>query len=368
MRLSRSGWRQKLNNHQPPRVYLLVAAVVLAGCRGPQTATALPVSGNPPPITPTLPPALLPSPSPTIGFTPAPTDTAPPLPTPTPTPDPYSGLYVDDLRARGYGGGEIALVQTLAVTRAFTRTLIAYPSDGLTIYGFMNTPRGTGPFPVIIVNHGYLNPANYQTLTYMTRYTDPLARAGFLVIHPDYRGYGQSDPGSNLFRIGYAIDVLNLIALVRQLPYADPQAIGLFGHSMGGGISLRVSTVSPDVKAVLLYGSMSGDENANFAKIADWRGDPGLPELSMPPEVVSRISPINYLANIQAALSLHHGDADATVPPEWSADLYMRLTALEKEVAYFSYPGQPHTFVDDGHTLLIERSLAFFEEHLRGVR
>jgi len=56
------------------------------------------------------------------------------------------------------------------------------------------------------------------------------------------------------------------------------------------------------------------------------------------------------------------------VPPEWSADLYMRLTALEKEVAYFSYPGQPHTFVDDGHTLLIERSLAFFEEHLRGVR
>src|SRR3972149_2163052 len=125
MRLSRSGWRQKLNNLQPPRVYLLVAAVVLAGCRGPQTATALPVSAHPPPIAPTLPPPLPPPPGPTIGFPPAPTDTAPPLPTPTPTPDPYSGLYVDDLRARGYGGGEIALVQKLAGTRGFTRTPIA---------------------------------------------------------------------------------------------------------------------------------------------------------------------------------------------------------------------------------------------------
>jgi dipeptidyl aminopeptidase/acylaminoacyl peptidase len=274
-------------------------------------------------------------------------------------------LYIDDLRARTYGGGVITVLDTLAVTDAFTRSLIAYPSDGLTIYGFMNTPRGPGPFPVVIVNHGYLDPANYQLLTYMTRYTDPLARAGFLVIHPDYRGYGDSDDGLNLFRIGYAIDVLNLVALARDLPNADPEAIGLFGHSMGGGLSLRAAAVSPEVQAVVLYGSMSGDEHANFAKIAEWRGDPNLPELTVPPEVVARLAPIHYLANVEAVISLHHGEADATVPPEWSADLYARLTALGKDVEYFTYPGQPHTFVDDGHTLLIQRAIAFFDEHLR---
>ena len=353
---------------QLPQAYLLVAALALASCRGPQATTVLPVSASPTPFAPTLQPRSLASPttSPTL----APTLTATPVPPPTltPTPDPYRGLYIDDLQAREYGGGEITLVQTLAVTPGFTRTLIAYPSDGLTIYGFMNIPRGLGPFPVIIVNHGYLDPAQYQALTYMTRYTDPLARAGFLVVHADYRGYGSSDSGPNLFRAGYAIDVLNLIALVKGLAEADPQAIGLFGHSMGGGISLRVGAVSPDVKAILLYGSMSGDENANFAKIAEWRGDPNLPELSAPPEVVARVSPINYLANIQAAVSIHHGDRDATVPPEWSADLYARLSEVGKNVEYFSYPGQPHTFVDDGHNLLIERSIAFFDRHLRQAK
>jgi dipeptidyl aminopeptidase/acylaminoacyl peptidase len=284
---------------------------------------------------------------------------------PSGTPDPYAEWYIDSLRARTYGGGEIIIVQTLAVTRDFTRTLIAYPSDGLTIYGFMNIPRGPGPFPVVIVNHGYIDPAIYQSLTYMTRYTDPLARAGFLVIHPDYRGYGQSASGPNLFRAGFAIDVLNLIALVKTLPYADAQAIGLFGHSMGGGISLRVSTISPDVKAVLLYGAMSGDENANFAKISEWRGDPNLPELSIPPDAIARIAPINYLADIQAPISLHHGDADATVPPQWSADLYARLIALGKDGEYFTYPGQPHTFIGDGQTLLLERAVEFFNKHLR---
>lgn len=344
----------------------VLLAVFITACGGRATptlpfniSTPTPLSTHAVTGTPTA--TVTPAPTDTPTLTPFPTATA----TATPTPDPYAGLYIDDLRSRTYGDGAITVLDTLAVTDAFTRSLIAYPSDGLTISGFMNTPHGPGPFPVVIVNHGYLNPANYQTLTYMTRYTDPLARAGFIVIHPDYRGYGDSDGGPNLFRTGYAIDVLNLVALVKELPNVEPEAIGLFGHSMGGGISLRVATVTSDVKAVLLYGSMSGDENANFAKIAEWRGDPALSELSVPEDVVARIAPINYLTNIEAAVSLHHGEADATVPPEWSADLYMRLTELSKTVEYFSYPGQPHTFVNDGHTLLIQRAIAFFDEHLR---
>ena len=43
------------------------------------------------------------------------------------------------------------------------------------------------------------------------------------------------------------------------------------GHSMGGGGVLRVATVWPDaVKAVILYGSMSGDERLNYEQISEW--------------------------------------------------------------------------------------------------
>jgi dipeptidyl aminopeptidase/acylaminoacyl peptidase len=309
--------------------------------------------------------------------TPLPTATAMPTDTPTPTvtatPDPYAGLTVADLAGRDYGGGELQVVETLAEAGAFTRLLVAYPSDGLTVYGFMNVPAGEGPFPVVIAVHGYINPAVYNTLDYTTRYADALARAGYLVLHPNLRGYAPSGDGPNQFRVGFAVDVLNLVGIVREwggqpgpLQSADPQAIGVWGHSMGGGISIRTSTVSPDVRAAVLYGSMSGDEQANFERIQVWSGGTsGGEELATPPEDLERISPIYHLDRVQAAVSIHHGEADETVPLPWSLDLCERLRALGKQVECFTYPGQPHTFVGDGDQLFMARVTAFFDAWLR---
>ena len=80
-----------------------------------------------------------------------------------------------------------------------------------------------------------------------------------------------------LLRVGMATDVLNLIAIVKAsggkpgpLQAADASNIGMWGHSMGGGITTRVITISPDVKAALLYSPMSGDEQKNYeAALAD---------------------------------------------------------------------------------------------------
>ncbi len=298
---------------------------------------------------------------------------AAPSPTVSPTPDPFAGLSIDELAARFYGAGMVTIVETLGTFPDFTRYLIRYPSDDLTIYGFMNVPAGEGPFPVVIAIHGYIDPAEYGTLDYTTPYADALARAGFLVLHPNLRGYRPSDSGPNLFRVGMAIDVLNLIGLVRQtgglpgaLAQANPDAIGLWGHSMGGGISLRVITVSPDVRAAVLYGAMSGNETWNYSKIREWSGGTrGRAELSAPPDVIERVSAINYLDRIQAAVSIHHGMADELVPLEWSTDLCQRLTDLGKQVECFWYDGQPHTFYGEDNQLFISRTIDFFNRRLR---
>ncbi len=293
--------------------------------------------------------------------------------TPFPTPDPYQGLRVDELAARAYGGGMLEVVQEMERTPAFTRYLISYPSDGLTIYGFMNVPAGEGPFPVIIALHGYVNPAAYYTLDYTTRYADALARAGYLVLHPNLRGYPPSDTGDDRFRIGMAVDVLNLIALVQlyggrpgALEQADRDAIGLWGHSMGGGIALRVLTASAYVDAAVLYAAMSGDEVENYRKILEWsNGTRGHEELATPPDVLQLISPIFHLDHIEAAVSVHHGTNDDQVPVEWSEDLCTRLEALGKLVECQIYAGQPHTFVGEGDALFVERTIAFFDAHLK---
>jgi dipeptidyl aminopeptidase/acylaminoacyl peptidase len=306
------------------------------------------------------------------GLAPAPTTAQDATPPVTATPDPYAALTINSLLTRPYGGGAVTIQQTMSISPEFIRYLIMYPSDDLTIYGFMNVPQGTGPFPVVIAVHGYVNPAGYGTLDYTTRYADDLARAGFLVLHPNLRGYWPSDDGPDPVRVGMAVDVLNLVALVRQtggqpgaLELANPDAIGLWGHSMGGGISLRAITVDPAVRAAVLYGAMSGDEQKNYEKIREWSGGQrGGFELSTPAEDLRRIGPVYYLDLIQAAVSIHHGSADDTVPPAWSADLCSQLLTLGKTVECFSYDGQPHTFYGDPDRLFVQRMIAFFDTYL----
>jgi dipeptidyl aminopeptidase/acylaminoacyl peptidase len=306
--------------------------------------------------------------------TPSPAQTA--TPTVTLTPDPYEVYTIEHLSRRAYGEGEaLRIVEQMAVNSFFTRTLVVYPSDGLNIYGFMNVPRqGQPPYPVVIAIHGYIEPELYTTLDYTTRYADALARAGYLVLHPNLRGYPPSDDGDNLFRVGMAADVLNLIAQVKQmggqsgpLALADPQRIGLWGHSMGGGISTKVMTASPDVDAVVLYGPMSGDEQKNYERIYSYfsGGTRGLEELAAPAEVFPQVSPIFYLERVTAPVSLHHGEQDEDVPLDWSRDLCQRLERLGKTVECFIYKGQPHTFYGDGDALFIQRTIEFYNRWLR---
>jgi len=324
-----------------------------------------------------LPSATLPAPQVHVSPLPTLTETLAPTLTPTisPTPDPYAPYTIDYLAGREYGGGELRSEEVMAVNSYFTRTLVSYPSDGLTIYGFMDTPReeGSGRLPVVIALHGYIDPAIYTTLDYTTRYADALAREGFLVIHPNLRGYNPSDEGDNLFRVGMASDVLNLIAIVKAqagqpgpLERADPNAIGIWGHSMGGGISTRVITVSQDVRAALLYGAMSGDERLNYERIFTYfsLGTRGMEELSTPEDALLRISPVYFLDRIQAVVSIHHGEKDPDVPLAWSIDLCQRLRDLGKSVECFTYEGQPHIFQGDGDELFIQRTITFFKRWL----
>ncbi|GAP15843.1 alpha/beta hydrolase family [Longilinea arvoryzae] len=341
----------------------LVLVLGLAAC-SPSTPSVHPTATHP----------LVPSPSQTPAPSRTPTALPSPTPTSTPTPDPYADVTVAGLRSRTYGSGELEVVQRYGRNADFTRYEIRYPSDGLSIAGFMNVPNGEGPFPVIIAIHGYIEPGRYNTLDYSATYADSLAQAGYLVLHPNLRGYTPSDDGPNRFRAGYAVDVLNLIAILEAqagrpgpLEQADPDRLGLWGHSMGGGVAIRVMVVSPEVDAVALYGSMSADDDLNFERINTFfkTGNLGIEELQASPEDFARISPVNFLADVRAAVSIHHGGADLAVPPAWSDDLCQRLQDLGKDVECFSYPGQPHTFIDKGDTLFRQRVRDFFDRVLK---
>jgi dipeptidyl aminopeptidase/acylaminoacyl peptidase len=285
-----------------------------------------------------------------------------------PTESPLYPYSYQVLRQKQYGQGEVKIEGNLISDAKFSRYLISYPSDGLKIYGFIDVPLASGKFPVVVALHGHINLDVYRTMDYSSRYADLIASNGYIVIHPNLRNYPPSDNGPDEFYSGSADDVLNLIAMVRKqagqtgiLVKADSSRIGIWGHSMGGGIALRVITIDPGIRAAVLYGAVTG--NLALRRFGFHGTDQGY--VQSHPEEIQLISPSSYYADIQAAVSIHHGLSDTTVTPEWSKELCSQLTDLGKNVECFFYPDAPHTFGGEIEQLFNQRTVDFFSRYLR---
>ncbi len=287
----------------------------------------------------------------------------------------YTKYTVPALRERTYPS-RLQSARVLERNSSFTKTLVRWQADGLTQYGFMNVPNAKGKHPLVLVLHGYVNPSTYRVQTYTTRYADSLARAGFAVIHPNFRGHAPSQGRPDgPYRVDYAVDVLHLLSAVRaqagQGAFAkiDASRIGLWGHSMGGGVSLRVAAVDSSIRAVTLYGAMSGDElkNANQVYYVFTNRERGLFELRTPKAWLAQISPINFLGRSKAAWSVHHGTLDEQVPVAWSREACTVLKARGLRHECFFYNGSPHLFGRGSRVdaTFQTRVTAFFNRELR---
>lgn len=295
-----------------------------------------------------------------------------PTPLPTSTLAPYEQFTIEYLRKRAYGGGRIEVLEKLSETGLFTGYAIRYPSDGLNIYGFINIPTGPGPFPVIVSIHGYSPSGTYYPFDTESDFAGFLAENQFIVIHPGFRNHPPSDNGDNVLRVGMSEDAMNLIALLKErgnlpaeLAAANPEQMGLWGTSMGGEIALRVLTISPDIKAAVLYSPLSGNEERNWRQLYEVLGDDEFQrDAQIPLELLDRVSPMYYYHRITSAVQLHHGTADTTVPISFAVETCDFLTAAGVSVQCIYYQDAGHLFSGTDKENLRQNALEFFRIHL----
>ncbi len=144
---------------------------------------------------------------------------------------------------------------------AFER--VFYPSGKLRIEGYIYRPAGDGPFPVVIYNHGSREgeERSERPFPHVGRL---LTAAGYAVLVPERRGYGQSDGPVFRDEIGRdrgprfvtrlqeeSGDVLAALDYLKTVPGLDPSRIAIMGWSFGGMVSVFAASRSDRFFAVV---------------------------------------------------------------------------------------------------------------------
>jgi dipeptidyl aminopeptidase/acylaminoacyl peptidase len=299
---------------------------------------------------------------------------------------------VEVMRQQAYPGSEIVIEEELDPGSNYDRYIASYLSEGLKIYALLTVPRGEKPesgWPIVVFNHGYIPPEQYRTTERYVAYVDGFARNGYIVFRPDYRGHGNSEGEANgSFGPEYTVDVLNAVASVKQYPDADPDRVGMWGHSMGGGITLRAMVVTKDIKAGVIWAGMVSD----YAGLLEWRQrrfadrptrtpDPNRTDdrrwghdemaeiydsLEENPTFWASIDPTSYLSDLSGPIQLHHGTADESVPLEFSTDLHARMLELGLTVELYTYEGDNHNISNNFGTAM-QQSIQFFDRYVKGA-
>lgn len=306
------------------------------------------------------------------------------------------------MREKDYLSSPITFERTLDPGENFNSYVVSYLSEDIKIYALMTVPFGTKPdpgWPVIIFNHGYIKPTEYRTTDNYVSYMDMLASNGYIVFKSDFRGHGDSGgelvAGGGYGSSAYTTDVLNAIEALKYYEDADTNNIGMWGHSMGGQVTLRAMIVSDDIKAGVIWSGAvapypeiisrwnfmgkdrrnpdSGsdrelDSNARYwgqsfsSWVEEFFNKYGTPDQN--PEFWKTISPNYYLDDLSGPISLHHSILDHIVPIAWSGDLANELNALSIPFEFQKYNDDDHN-ISKNYRVAMQRTVAFFDQYLK---
>jgi dipeptidyl aminopeptidase/acylaminoacyl peptidase len=222
----------------------------------------------------------------------------------------------------------------------------AHLSDAFDAFGFGEYP---GPF-------------NFQLL----------ATRGYAVLLPDCEK-ARGDPGGALSK-----SILPGVSRLVELGIADPQRIGIMGHSLGG-----FSTLALLIRTSRFQAAMEADSFSDFAALHGTIGKDGTGFqyssaerllASAPwqdPATYVQNSPYYRLDRVTTPLLIVHGSEDRETAVFLARQTFAGLRRLNKQVEYAEYGGEGHVPRDwnaANQIDLARRIIAWMDRYLREDR
>lgn len=288
-----------------------------------------------------------------------------PVPAPADTlPEPFVPASIDFLATRKFKPSPFQIVKDISDSSAIHVFSVRYPSDQFTVAALLVMPKNRpGPFPGIVVCHGFYPPDSYKQGLGTLDTAEALAAEGFAVLLPDYRGYPPSNGGHDYPYPGELVDVLNGFSSLAMHAKIDAGKMAVIGYSWGSGFAVSAAEIlGKRVKALVnYYGNLGGYSLRRDEAVALINNGILLDDMHA---IFKSRSPFHHIRRIHCPTLMFHGQIDTTVPIDQSVMLAKLLQNAGKPVELVSYPDLGHAFGDSHRNPSFPKLVAFLNKSL----
>ena len=253
-------------------------------------------------------------------------------------------------------------------------------SKGIRLQGTLTLPANYEPgnrYPMIVYfyermsdrHHQYSMPV-YDDRPHMSTY----ASNGYLVFMPDIV-FEFGRPGTS------SLDAITAgTQKVIDLGYADPERLGLQGHSWGGyqssfiltqtDLFATVVTGAPPTNLTSFYNNIYGSSGTNhhgIMEIGQVRMGRGVTPWTHR-EMYQRENPMFYVPDIEIPFMILHGTDDGAVDWMQGLEFYNAARRMGKEVVLLSYPNEGHHLGREANQIDFQiRMKEWFDHYVKGA-
>ncbi|MCD6379738.1 S9 family peptidase, partial [bacterium] len=252
---------------------------------------------------------------------------------------------------------------------------ICYKSrDGLSIHGYLTTPKNIEAKNLALVVHPHGGPWARDNWGY-NPYAQFLANRGYAVLQMNFRGstgYGKAFFNASKREWGDAMqdDITDGVNYLINQGIADPDKVAIFGGSYGGYATLAGLAFTPDLYAagvdyvgvsnlITLLNTIPPYWETARAFFNENVGNPDDPEDA---ERLRRQSPLFSADKIKAPLLVVQGANDPRVKKAEADQIVIAMRDLGRDVEYIVAPDEGHGFAGEENrmafTVAMEKFLA----------
>jgi len=250
-------------------------------------------------------------------------------------------------------------------------------AGGTSLQGVLIKPDGWEPgkrVPVLVYYYRFFSSRLHEFNEPVVNHRPSFpvyASHGYAVFLPDIK-FEIGRPGPS------AVECLTSgIEHLVEIGIADPDAVGLHGHSWSGYQTAFVVTQT-DIFAAAVAGAPVSNMTSAYSGI---RWGTGLARqfqyeksqsriggsLWEAPELYIENSPVFYADKISTPLLIQFGDEDEAVPWYQGIELYLACRRLDKDCIMLTYRGEPHHLKQYPNKLDYSIKMKeFFDHHLKG--